>query len=312
MKRIFCALATLVSCLASPPVDASPPAMARHQIFFVGHDPQPVVVALILQISRDERRNQAEAKAFLGWHGKWQTPFWERVELPAWPGDDLDAMANAWQRARTGKELKVTWNGDGRAFELGLRRKSGALVVSASALAPCGGGDDPHGQVAWRASRGALRVNGREVRGVVLVDSLGPGAVAWPRFGVFEMWLVAGRDGSLTLARVDLVRRKVGALRVSSDGSGRTASFAVTPRRVRSDSETRFMLPDQWDAEVDRTHVLTRRDGEIGRGRRPDGAPALYDIGLASSEDGSTQALVFHVQDEAQVPPRKGTKARRR
>lgn len=273
--------------------------MARDQLFFVGHDPEPVLLAVVLQRTSEGEGAVIEAKSFLAWRGKWRTPFWERVRVPRWPGRSVAQAIGAWRESRGGSEkLRVRWRSDPKGFELRLRRRSGALILRARGLAPAGGGEDPHGRVTWRSGAGTLTVNGREVQGVVAAESLAEVRAAWPRFGRFEMWLQAPASGGLVLGRTALsgARGEGRALVVGPSGASRVP-FAVRVRATRSDAQTGFALPTAWGLERPAAAVLERTGGELGRGEGAGGGPAVYDISLATDSDGKAAALVFHLQD---------------
>ena len=85
-------LALLVACGRAAPEPSSP--MARDQLFFVGHDPDPLLLALVFQRHRAAPGASLEAKAFAAWKGEWVTPFWERVEVAAWPGAQREQNQN--------------------------------------------------------------------------------------------------------------------------------------------------------------------------------------------------------------------------
>ena len=102
---------------------AAPGQMARDQVFFVGKDPHPALVALIFQ--RTEAPLPAvEAKLFVGWKGELRPTFWERVELPVWPGAGLEDALDAWRAVRGGRALRVQWLDGQERFEITVQTPS--------------------------------------------------------------------------------------------------------------------------------------------------------------------------------------------
>ena len=290
---IRAAVALVIVLSSAPAADAR---MARDQIFFAGRAPEPVLMAVVLQRSTNADGSAPtviEAKAFLAWRGTWRTPFWDRVEVPSWPGDDLGDALEAWRAARP-RRLRVAANRTDAGLSLTLRRPNGGLRIEAPALIEAGEGVDPHGRVRWRSGAGTARVNGREVKGVVLVERLTTVANEWPRFGGFEMWLRTPPGGGLELARVAGGAGHGPSVRVDAQGAPRAGRLQVRPLATRPDVESGFALPTRW--QVGDT-TLVRRGGELGRGRAPGGGPAVYDIGLATSTAGDDAALVFHLRD---------------
>ena len=287
--------ALLLAACGRTAVDSPASPMARDQLFFVGQDPDPLLLALVFQRHHRAPGASLEAKAFTAWRGAWVTPFWERVELDLWPGDDLDAALAGWQRARTGQALRLSWSDDEAGLEVKLRGRSSAIELSAASLPDVATGEGPHGPLAWRAGPGLARVDGREIRGVIVAERLTEAKTPDPVFGRYEMWLLSPGDGDLVLGR-----RTLGApgraLRVSPRGSARLEAFDPEPLENRLDPTTGFELPVRWrlgDLE------LIRRDGEEGRGHRPDGGPAVYDASFADQPEGGASALILHLQDRA-------------
>ncbi len=284
-----------VSPAITPP---EPPEIAREQLFFSGHDEDgPVLAALILQ--REPRGAGAvlEAKGFVAMGGVLHSPFYERAELPLWPGDDMPAALDAWRTARTGAPMRIEWGGAEGVGAM-IRTKGASLEVRLREPAPAGETHGPHGPVSWVAGPATLTVDGKEVTGVGVVETL-RGSVANPAFGRFEMWLLAPSPGALVLGRVTLGGSEPGsALRVDPSGRGGLGRFEVQVTGTQRHEPTGFDLPTAWALRAEGGLVLTRV-GEAAPvvGRAPTGGPAVYDIGLARSEDGAAAALVFHLQD---------------
>jgi len=274
--------------------------MARQQLYFVGFHGDPLMV-VVFQRQTNGRITELEAKAFLAWDGAWRPPFWERVEVDAWPGDDLQTAVDAWQGARTGQALRLDWRDDGEGLHVSLRSPSTSVVVEAPVLQDSGGGFDPHGPVTWRSGRGVLRINDVERVGTVVVERLAGEVDPRPWFGVFEMWVLSPEQGTLVLGRRHLSREGDGeALRVRWHGP----TYDVEPFRVellaaRPDEPTGFALPARWSVASDDL-VLSRMAGQTTHGRAPDDSPAAYDISLAADPDGPARALVFHLQDRSE------------
>ena len=270
--------------------------MARDQLFFVGRDPDPLLLTLVFQRHRRGEGAALEAKAFTAFRGAWMTPFWERVELETWPGDGLDHALTAWQQARTGGDLRLSWSDDDAGLRVLLRGRSTAVELTAEALSPAGTGEDPHGPLSWRAGPAVAKVDGREIRGLLVAERLTEGRVPEPTFGRFELWLLAAADGGLLLGRRTLSEPGPGAaLRVAPDGAALIEPFEPSAGATRVDPDSGFALPTRWrltDLE------LHRRGGEGGRGVRPDGGPAVYDVSYASSPADGTEALILHLHDE--------------
>jgi hypothetical protein len=122
----------------------------------------------------------------------------------------------------------------------------------------------------------------------VVVESLRNAPVVWPRFGHFEMWVLA--DGG----RLAVGRSPGRALWVDPEGVQSTAEFSATAARRRTEAPSGFKLPSGWWQGVG--PAWSRVDGALSRGRAPDGGPAVYDISLARG-GASRVALVFHLQD---------------
>ncbi len=292
---------TLLCCLAcrspSPPPIAHAE-MARDQLFFVAQTPEPVLLALIVQRTRTPTEPGAtlEVKAFLVARDRLQSLFWERVQLDAWPGDDLQDALAAWQKTRTSPGIRLKFAVEPRSVSLNVRQPSGGFALDATDLQPLGTVPDPHGEVTARAGVGTLEVNGKKWRGPVLAERLAPGSQAWPQFGQFEMWLAAPTDGALWLGRFDLQRQTGRAAVVAEGQAARIAPFQVTINHTRDDAESGFALPDAWTVGLPTPVSLTHAVGQLGRGTAPKGGAAVYDIGVASGS-GAT-ALVFHLQDQ--------------
>ena len=294
MKRLLLALALTV---AMPALGSDH--FERDQLFFVGRiGREPVLLAIVLQRRADPVGAVVEAKAFLSWRGRWRTPFYEQVRLPAWPGGGLKRAIDAWRlgRGQAGK-LRVAWRETKSGFELRMRRPSGGIRLSAHALRHAGTGSDPHGTVRWRTGPGEVVVNGKTVAGVVIAEELSVVRQPWPTFGRFEMWLHAPPGGGAVLARCRLEGRVCSgrALRLDAAGASANARFRADVLQSRPDAPTHFHVPIAWRVgEVE----MTRADGEAGRGTAPGGGPALYEIGAVGAISGDA-ALVFHLQDEA-------------
>ena len=272
--------------------------MARDQLFFVAQTPEPVLLALIVQRTREPLGPSVmlEVKAFLVARGRVQSLFWERVALDAWPGEDLrDALA-AWQKQRRGPGLRLGFAVDTTGLSVSVRQPSGGFALQAHDLHAIGTLADPHGEVSLRAGVGSLEVNGKQWQGPVLAERLAPGGLAWPHFGRFEMWLAAPNDGTLWLGRTDL-RAGIGQAAVVALGRpARIQAFHVQVAKMHRDATTGFDLPDAWQVALEAPAALTRSGGQAGRGEAPGGGPAVYDISVASGPQAT--ALVFHLQDE--------------
>lgn len=277
---------------------AEPPAIAREQLFFAGHDADgPVLAALILQ--REPRGDGAwlEAKGFVAMGGELKTPFYERAELTAWPGDDVPSALEAWRAARTGAPMRIRWE-EQVGLTASVRTAGAALKLTVHEPSPAGASAGPHGSIRWRASTATLEVDGKKITGVGAVETL-RGTIANPAFGRFEMWVVAPSDGSLVLGRVTLGGTGEGtALRVNRQGRGDPEGFAVAVTGQRKHEPTGFEVPTAWTLGGPGGLTLSRVGGnEPVVGQTASGGPAVYDIGLATSEDGRAAALVFHLQD---------------
>ncbi len=295
---LWLALALCAACRGPQPATAHPPEMARDQLFFAARKPEPVLLALVLQRTRDATGPGAtlEAKAFLVARDRLQSLFWERVALDAWPGDDLRDVLAAWQRQRKGPGLRLSYSVEATRLTLGVRQPGGGFVLDAEDLQQAVETKDPHGRALLRSGSGSLEVNGQRWQGPVLAERLAPGSRAWPHFGRFEMWLAGLGDGALWLGRCDL-QTGVGQAAVITAGSqARLQPFTVQPAETRRDAQTGFALPTAWTVHLDENRRLLRRDGQTGRGQAPGGGAALYDISVASEPHAT--ALIFHLQDE--------------
>jgi hypothetical protein len=274
---------------------AEPPAIAREQLFFSGRDEGgPVLAALILQREPRPAGAVLEAKGFVALGGVLRSPFYERAELPSWPGDEVPAALEAWRSARTGAPMRIEWGG---AEGLGamVRTPGAALEIRLREATPAGETLGPHGSVSWSAGPATLTVDGKEISGVGAVETL-RGSIANPVFGRFEMWLLAPTPGSLVLGRVRFGKQGT-SLRVDSKGRGGPGHFDVLVTGQQRHEPTGFDLPTAWTLPGD--GLALTRSGRFDPvvGRSPSGGPAVYDIGLARSEDGGAAALVFHLQD---------------
>lgn len=260
--------------------------LVRDQVFFAGDG---VLIAAILQ--REPDVSVVETKLFTVWQGRWQAPSWERVEVATRPEDGPEAAVRAWQAAGGSRGLRLAWSSVGGGLRVGVRTPSAALVLDAPALVDAGGGDDPHGPVIWRAGRATLTVDSREIPGVAVWEHLADAPVPHPRFGDFEMWVVAPAGGGLTLGRA---RRGVvgAALHVAAGGLAVTAPFEVRGLETRRDEQTGFTLPGAWVVDG---AAFARTGGEAGHGVAPGGGPAVYDVSAAAGGGGT--ALVFHLRD---------------
>lgn len=280
--------------------------MSRHQIFFAGVDPEPILVALILKRTRDASGIFVEAKSFVAWNGQWQTPFWERKRLKRSPGASLAALAGAWQAAAGAAELRLNVQETSHKLKMTLRRKQGGLEIDARGLAPVGTASDPHGAITWRAGSARIKVNGKRFRGKLVVEQLAHATTPWPHFGRFEMWLRGLADGGLLLGRVTIhgVEGKGRALLLPASGKAAVVPFAVASASTREDKDSGFKLPIGWQLGRPIPALMRRAGGEVGRGKAPDGKPAVYDISLAVGDGGPVAggtALVFHLHDAPQA-----------
>lgn len=276
--------------------------MAREQLFFVGSDNgQPVLLALILQWQPDKAGAIIEAKSFLVWRGELRAPFYERKQLTRWPGSTLGPAARAWADAGgRSRRVRVGWSDNANGFRFSLRRPAGALILDARQLRSAGTGKDPHGDLAWRSGPATLRVNGRDVAGVAIVERLASVRTPWPHFGRFEMWLTQDGMGQAVLGRCRFESAKgpcVGKALVAGPNSAKTRVLIIRETSRRTDSVSGFALPTVWHIVAPDLGKWTRAGGKISRGETPDGGPAAYDIGVARNKAGA--ALVFHIQDTA-------------
>ncbi len=284
------------------------PAMARHQLFFAGVDPEPILVALIIKTLRHDKEVSLEAKAFVAWKGKWQTPFWEKVKLRTWPGTTLSRAAAAWQAGHSKGKLRLSVSeGDG-GLKLSIRRPQGGLEISARGLRPAGKGMDPHGAVSWRSARARLLLNGRRFKGRLIAEQLPRATTPWPRFGRFEMWLRLLPDGGMMLgrARFAAIKGSGSALWIPAAGAPRTTPFEVHGASTRRERDSGYALPIGWRLGGKVPGLLRRVGGEVGRGAAQGGGKAVYDISLAVGDGGPLKggmALVFHLQDAKVVAP---------
>ena len=285
--------------LAAAATVGTSPSFARDQLVFAAVAPEPVVTVLVVQRSEGEEGVTLEAKAFVAWRGRWQTPFYERLSLPAWPGERLDSALAAWRDAPAAAPKRLRWTSGDEGLALAIRRPEGALVLVAGSMAPAGGTEDPHGRVTWRAGAATLTLNGRTFEGHAAHERLEPPAVAWPSFGRFEMWVLAPEAGGLVLGRAWLGSRRGEALVVDAGGRAAVAAFSVEPLETSHDPETGFALPVRWRVAQGAEGVLTRGDGARARGSGAQGGPAVYDIGVALEDGGGALAVVLHLQDGA-------------
>jgi hypothetical protein len=291
---LLSALLLTVSC-ARDPDDGQPSDMAREQLFFVSEQPDELLVALVLQRHRQPPGVVIEAKAFVAWQGRWRTPFWERVEADRWPGRRPGKAIELWQEHRGGEALRLSWEEQGDRLEVGVRSRSAALEFEASGLAELGEGRDPHGPVAWRGGPAVARIDGKEVAGLLVVEELKRAEQPWPTFGVFEMCLVRAMGGTLLLGRQQPGGLDGQMLVLSGADDVDVDVFRVQPLDSRVDPETGFGLPSRWRLGTS-TH-LERQGGQAGRGSRPDGGPAIYDVSYARGVEIPVEALIFHLQD---------------
>ncbi len=241
-----------------------------------------------------------EAKGFVVTDGALRSPFYERVLLDAWPGDGVSEAVDAWASSREGEPLRLRWQDDGATLEASVRSRSASLELVLDRLMPAGEGVGPHGPLSWRSGRATLRLDGRAVSGVGVVERL-RGDVATPSFGRFEMWLLRTADGSLVLGRSMLDADALGtALRVDRLAQAGVGPFAVEVTTHRRHEPSGFDLPVSWRLPADGGVVVSRvRPGDPAVGRSASGGVAVYDVGLAASQDGRSTALVFHLQDAA-------------
>jgi len=177
-----------------------------------------------------------------------------------------------------------------------VRAAGVALELSFTDLVAAGAGRGPHGPLTWRASRATMTLDGTTMRGVGIVERL-RGETANPAFGQFEQWLLAPRAGSLVLGRQRL--GEVGAaVRVDTFGRAEPGPFEVQATERRTHEPTGFELPVSWRLPTDGGALVHRNGtGDPAQGVAPGGGPAVYDIALATSADGTSAALVFHLQD---------------
>lgn len=297
-------IAAAAICLATLVSPARAGEMARDQIFFAGSDPEPLLLAIILQRTETKLGAVAEAKVFIASGDSWRQPFWEQAELPFWPGQNLDAALDAWQAVRKGRALRLRWAGGESTFELDLQTGGGRISLRATELADAGAGTDPHGPVIWRAGAGSVTINGALVRGTVLLEALPRAEEPWPRFGRFEMWLIGGAGGGLILGRHYAGQKTGRAIAVAAGGKVSRMPFGAEVLSSRADPSTGFQLPSRWRLATTGKPTLERRAGDVGRGTAPSGGPAVFDISLATTAGGKTRALVFHLQDGEAAPAR--------
>jgi len=291
-------LTLCAACRGTPARQAQHSEMARDQLFFAAFVPEPVILALIVQRTRDPAVPGAtlEAKAFLVARNRLQSLFWERVALDTWPGRDLAAVLKAWQSQRKGPGLRLSFAVAATQFTLTVRQPGGSFSLRGSQLHDIGWTADPHGRTALRAGSGELEVNGQTWHGAVLAETLEPGSRAWPEFGRFELWLAATQDGALWLGRSDLAAGRGSATVVAPGKPARVQPFSVRIAQTRRDAVTGFALPTAWHAHLDETRTLSRTDGQSGRGTAPGGRQAVYDISVAGEPRAT--ALIFHLQDK--------------
>ena len=307
---LYAALALVLGCRAPAPPPTSPEpsaastpsapsALLRRQLFFSGRDDEgPVLAALVLQWQTRPVGAVIEAKGFVVARGALRAPFYERTALPSWPGEDVPGVLEAWRAARSGDPARIAWVEEGSSLDASVRGASGAVSLGFEALAPAGQGTGPHGPLSWRAGRATLSLDGAEVQGVGVVEQL-RGHTATPSFGRFEMWLLAPSANALVLGRRTLGGSSPGqALRVDRLGRASTGPFDVEVSGQRLHQATGFELPTAWRLPSEGDLMLSRSsEGEPVTGVGGSGGPAIYDIGLATSERGPDTALVFHLQD---------------
>lgn len=295
-----------VGCRGAPPGQPShhrpPPAaeMARDQIFFAARTPEPVLLALIVQRTREPSRSGAvlEAKALVAARNRLQSLFWERVELPSWPGAALRDALQAWQTQRSGRGLRLSFQATTSHLSIAVRQPEGGFELQVPSLSASGTTQDPHGLTQLRTGPATLTVNGQTWHGVVLAEALEPGSRAWPAYSQFEMWLATTAQGGLWLGRCDLHAAAAcgEVLRAEVGQPVLKRPFSVQATATRRDAPSGFALPTAWSADLGGLLQLQRQDGQVGRGKAPAGGPAVYDLSAAAG-DGAL-ALVFHLQDQ--------------
>jgi len=291
------------------------PRMARHQLFFAAVEPEPILVALIIKRMSDASGVWLETKAFVAWKGRWQSPYFQRIRLPKWPGKTLSQAATAWQAHLGRGKLRLRVSERGGGLNLSIRRPQGGLEINARKLLPAGSGVDPHGAITWQRANARLVVNGRRFKGRLFVEEMATATTTWPRFGRFEMWLRLLPDGGLLLGRaaVDSSANEGRALFWPTKGRAAVVAFAVAGASTRREPKTGFTLPIGWRLGGRVPGLLRRVGGELGRGKAPGGGAAVYDISLAVGDGGPVtggMALVFHLQDEPSSPQAGGIKGK--
>ena len=280
----------------TPPLAAE---MARDQIFFAAQSPEPLLLALIVQRTREPDRPGAvlEAKALVAARNRLQSLFWERISLDSWPGEQLQDALQAWQSQRSGRGLRLSFQATTSHLSVAVRQPEGGFELEVPSLTEAGTTQDPHGLTRLRSGAATLTVNGQTWQGVVLAEALEPGSRAWPNYGQFEMWLATTARGGLWLGRCDLsaaaacgeaIHAKAGQPLVKQPFSTHIAAS-------RQDAASGFALPTAWSVDLGGPLGLERQDGQLGRGKAPAGGSALYDLSVATG--GGALALVFHLQD---------------
>ncbi len=216
----------------SSPTTSQAPPLARDQLFFVGWPPKataPILVALTVQREPlPSGRALLEVKAFMSRQGRWQSPFYQQVELARWPGPGLKEALESYQSSGAAPRLSLEDPGD--VLSLSMRSTSSKLVLESEGLSAVVADEaaalDPHGTLSWRAGRATLRANGKPLGGLLLVERLSKPQVRLPRFGRYEMWLLAPADGSLVLGRCKLGSPGQ-AVHLSPSGEAQQERFTV-------------------------------------------------------------------------------------
>ncbi len=221
---------------------------------------------------------QAEVKAFFAGPRGVRPALYGAVDrAPAWSVKSWPRLLSWW--AERSGEARVDVTAPDDALRLLLRGRTWSLRLTAEDLTAAPPRADPEGTHRYAAGRGSLRFNGKEMGGVVLVETSDPRspAPAWVDYGDFTFALL--RDAR----RAWLVKHSAGvagfsdAVGWSPDGTvRRTAGLTVAHA---PDGTARLDAPDLGLA------LAARPEGEHrAEGRAPGGGKVGYRLGRVRGE----------------------------